>query len=155
MNSVLLVAEAGSLRVGANDSATANIWLMLNGHEFPTRGWNDFAIVIMGWWADALLRLLRNTSRQELIQFMEGPYAVEITLNHPGKLMFRALQGPTRSTVTATSESAVLPFIQDFILRTQELLDACNRHDWWSKDAEILKSALHALRSEAIRIHNS
>lgn len=140
-----LISEATSLKARHGESATGNIWLKLDGYHFPGSGWNDFMVVLMGWWANALLRQVRGLSTQEIIPFMDGPYAVEVTMVSPGVLRFRALQGENRNTEVAAGEGSAEAFIDSLTLQGREVLDACRRQSWWSKDADVLESALQAL----------
>ena len=68
-----LVTELGMLNVRAQGPAIAGIWLVTGGAEFPRAGWNDFVVVVLGWWSSAILRLLENNSGMERVHFMDGP----------------------------------------------------------------------------------
>ena len=68
-----LVVELGMLNVCAQGPATGGIWLVTGGSEFPRAGWNDFIVVVLGWWSSAILRLLENNSGMERVHFMDGP----------------------------------------------------------------------------------
>ncbi|MEZ0469593.1 hypothetical protein [Luteimonas salinilitoris] len=149
-----IIADAGSLCARKNEPATADIWLEINGTEFPARNWNDFAVVIMGWWSDALLRILRKISDRELIDFMDGPYAVEVTCVPGGRLMLRALQGVDRKLEVEAGEVFTLSFVHEFVFQAHRLLDACKHKNWWSKDAEMLAASLQPLNLELLRIRN-
>jgi hypothetical protein len=67
-----LAVETNSLTTRPGRPATGNIWLVINGRDFPAPQWNDFIVVILGWWAESLLRLLRNSSTKETVHF-KGP----------------------------------------------------------------------------------
>src|SRR4051812_22305838 len=99
--SSFLVVDSSSLEARVGAAATANLWLVVDGREFPSRGWNDFAVVVLAWWATALLRLFRGASTKERVDFMDGPYAVEVTGPSSGALRLRALEGVERTHETA------------------------------------------------------
>jgi hypothetical protein len=149
MTDIFMVVEPGSVSVRPSGPATANVWLSLAGCEFPMRGWNDFAVVILGWWATALLRLLRNVSTRETVNFMDGPYSVEVSRTPSGMLHLRALEGSTRNREMATGEVEANPFVLGLISQSRGVLDACRRQGWWSNDAQTLESALAALEQES------
>lgn len=156
MSKVSFAIDVDSLKVSQNGAITANIWLRIGAHEFPMRNWNDFAVVITEWWASALLRLLKKNSCQELIDFMDGSYAVEVIANSSENLVFRALQGINRDIEVAVSqEIAAMPFVHNFICQAQGLLDACRSRSYLTNDVEILQISLHALCTESIRTFNS
>lgn len=148
MSQILLITEVATLKTDPGGAATANIWLDINGRPFPMHQWNDFAVVVMSWWAGAILRLVRG-SISETVDFMDGPYTVEITKTPSGLLRFRAFEGTNRSNEIAFGEGAAKPFISRLISESQDILSACGRQEWWSKDAEILKSSVEALGREA------
>jgi len=150
VNKIILVTEPNTLSARPNGTATANIWLEINGIQFPMLRWNDFAVVVMSWWAIALLRLLRGTSILETVNFMDGPYTVEVSISSPGMLQIRALRRCVAQVdEVATGEEPTTPFILGLISQSSKILDACKRQGWWSKDAEILESSLEALREES------
>lgn len=149
MSTISLVTEPASIITCPDGPATGNVWLVLNGYEFPTHGWNDFIVVILGWWLTALLLLLRNDSRLERVHFMDGPYAVDVSMAPSGTLLFRALEGPDRTIEVANSEAPAMPFILELLTQSREVLAACRRQGWWSRDAEVLESALAALDQQS------
>ncbi len=147
MSQILLITEVDTLKTYPGGRATANIWLEINGRDFPMRQWNDFVIVVMSWWAAAMLRLVRG-SIAETVDFMDGPFTVEITKTPAGLLRFRALEGSNRSNEMAIGEGTSNSFISRLISESQEVLSSCRRRAWWSKDAEILESSIEALERE-------
>jgi hypothetical protein len=147
-----IVVEVSSVRVRPGGPATANIWLIIDGYEFPTQRWNDFVVVVLGWWVAAFLVLLRNTSTRETMHFMDGPYAVEVSKTPSGILKFRALEGAGRTREMATGEGPLMPVVLGLISQAHEILEECKRQGWWSRDAEALESSLAALEQEFGRL---
>lgn len=148
---IALITNASSLNVRPGRPATADIWFIINGLGFPKQPWNDFAIVVLGWWATALSRLLRNATDRELVHFMDGPYAVEVSKVDIGLLRFRGLEGLDRSKEVAVCESPAMPFILEVIAQSRKILDECRRNGWWSEDAETLETSITALELESFR----
>ena len=75
-----VVVDVASLRRSATGSITAGIWFEAGDECFPENGWNDFAVVILGWWLSELRALpARNNPRATArLEFMDGPVEVEI-----------------------------------------------------------------------------
>lgn len=151
MSKTILIAEIDSLTCRQGGGATANIKLMVNGHAFPSHDWNDFVVVIMEWWVRALTSLLRNTSMQETIHFMDGPYAIEVCTQQSGTLQFRALTGANRNVEVVIGEANMMSFSFELIKQSREILDACRKQVWWSQDAQNLESSLFELTKEYSR----
>ena len=78
ITSFYLIVEAESLETRINGPALGNIRLVINDCEFPTANWNDFVVIVLGWWGASLLSLLNNDSTRETVRFMDGQYAVEL-----------------------------------------------------------------------------
>jgi hypothetical protein len=60
-------------------SIGGRIWISINGRAFPEEGSYDSVLVVLGWWAEAILNARRTGEPAELL-FMEGPF--EIRLMH-------------------------------------------------------------------------
>lgn len=148
MSKVSLAVDVETLRISSSGAITANIWLKIGGREFPAGNWNDFVVVIVGWWAAALQKLLKGSSDQELIDFMDGPYVVEIRNAPPDKFVVKGLQGANRNVEVAVGEIEAMPFIAQFIDCAQNLLDSCRDRSFRTSDIETLQIYLHALRRE-------
>jgi len=125
----ILITEISSFQAKAGEgAATGNIWLEFDGKHFPAQHWNDFVVVLLGWWTNALLRLLRDSSIKETVSFMEGPYAVEVTRISSEKLRFRALSGIHRNNIVMTGESSIASFALALIAQSRQVLDVCREH---------------------------
>lgn len=111
-------------------------------------GWNDFVVVVLGWWVAAVLRLSQNDSASERIHFMDGPYAVEISRMPSGRFQFRMFAGPNGGREVAVGEAEVRQFISELSAQSRKLLDQCRLRGWWSLDAEVLKSRLQIMDRE-------
>ena len=144
MTSTFLIANPNSVKTRSNGPALADIRLVINGRDFPSHDWNDFVVVVLGWWAHALVRLLGNVGAKETVNFMDGPYAVEIVCASPEILRFHVRGGGLENEV-GVGEALIGPFIQELIVQSRGVLDECKRQNWWSKDADILLSSLEAL----------
>src|SRR5215475_1608870 len=125
-----LVMELGKLRVRPQGGATAGIWLATDDSQFPMAGWNDFAVVILRWLAAAILRLLRSDNGREWVDFMDGPYAVEISRTPSGTLQLRMFAGWSGSREVAMGEADIRRFIDELSTQSRRLLDECRSRGW-------------------------
>ncbi len=140
-----LVTELGRLSVRPLGPVTAGIWLATGVSAFPMVGWSDFVVVVLGWWVAAILRLLRGESGMERVHFMDGPYAVEISMSDSRKLHFRMFSGPGGGREVAFGESDVERFTCELLDQSRKALDECRLQGWWSADADELTSHLQKL----------
>ncbi len=146
-----LTVNAATVMAPSDRSAIGNIWLDVEGYKFPAEDWNDFVVVVLGWWANAMLRLLRNDSANETVNFMDGPYAVEVSITSAGMLRFRALEGIGRHIEKATGEAPPIAFVESLISQSREVISACRHQGWWSRDADYLVSSLESVQLELAR----
>ena len=70
----IFVAENNSLRLGINGTITGEIYVANNGHYFPEKGWNDFPVIILGWWVNSFLGYIKSDLSAFEFCFMDGPY---------------------------------------------------------------------------------
>ena len=155
MKSVFLITEPDTLRVRPSGPATGNIWLEMNGQQFPMLHWNDFVVVILGQWALALSRMVCGLSVRETVHFMDGPYAVELGISQTGMLQLRALKrGLSGTDEVTTGEEPARLFIPELISQSRDVLNACKSQNWWSKDVEVLESSVKDLTLESKRLLN-
>src|SRR5689334_4734917 len=120
-----LVTELGMLKVRPQGPAIAGIWFVTGGAEFPMAGWNDFVVVVLGWWLAAILRLLHNHSRSERVHFMDGPYAVEVCKAQRGRLRLTMFAGPSGGREVAVGEADATHFIGDLATQARKVLNEC------------------------------
>lgn len=143
-----LITELGMLNVRAQGPAIAGIWLITDDLEFPISGWNDFVVVLLGWWSAAILRLLRHASERERVPFMDGPYAVEVSNDQPGRLRLRMFAGPGGGREVAMGEADIRRFATELSTQSRKLLNECRLREWWSADAEALAAQIEELDCE-------
>jgi hypothetical protein len=109
-------------------TVTGVIYLEVEGSAFPERGWSDFPVIILGWWADAWLRLQEPTRREVQWGFMDGPYAATLT-KAPGARL-RASQ------------------VHSSLLEAAERVAAhCEQSRMLSRDLELLRGSVSRLKA--------
>ena len=72
---VFLILEDTSLERYSSEKIFGNIYLNSAYRYFPEKDWNDFVVIILGWWIDSLAKLHSNQSSEEIFNFMDGSYA--------------------------------------------------------------------------------
>src|SRR5689334_16473746 len=63
----------------SSGSIIGHIWTTIEDWSFPNQGWNDFPVVILSWWSEALLTLSAGENDRARFSFMDGPYFFEIS----------------------------------------------------------------------------
>lgn len=151
MSELSLSVSLDSFSARQGGSATAGIWVTIGGQDFPAQGWDDFVVVILGWWASALVRLLRGLSQREMVDFMDGPFTVEAEIRSETLLLW-GREGARREAVRCTAEGPALPFVSAVLAESERVLLACRESGWWSRDADALERATAELRAETSQL---
>jgi hypothetical protein len=125
---------------------------MLGDSAFPEADWNDFVVVILEAWVSSILRVLRGLSDCELVHFMDGPYAVEISALAPGAVRLRAIEHGRDEVAQVVTKAIAL--VENLLAASEIILTACRTQDCWSIDADKLSANLSALRREEVRLKN-
>ena len=132
----------------ASGSIIGHIWIILGDWAFPSVAWDDFPVVILGWWIESWLSTSAGDHGTVRCNFMDGPYWYEITTSETehaivqcfrhsearSKLLHKA--GCKRSSVTGALLAA-----------SETILQVCKELRWTSKDLDNLLRLHSNLRS--------
>jgi hypothetical protein len=153
MTEARIMVDPGTLRRGRGP-ATGVVWLAIGHVAFPTAGWNDFVVVILGWWAKAVLQLLRGTSKREEVNFMDGPYLVEVSVVSPNEWEMRLFE--TGRAKHKRGGDTVDPSVlaESIVSAAESVLAACRERNYWSADADALADLEVSLRNEVPALNN-
>jgi len=111
-------------------SATHGKTLLHEG-AFPGRGWSDFPVIILGWWADALFQLEGPTRREVQWLFMDGPHYVSLT----------------KTVGDGPAGAFDLPQVHCCLLEAaRRVVTHCDKYRMFSRDLETLRDNLQRLR---------
>ena len=144
-----LVVERSSFTRSASGNVHASIHLVLDGRCFPDERWDDFAVVILGWWNEAVTRMALGFSPREELDFMDGPYSVHLELDPEGEITLRCLKSGARDVEEAVGRIALATFIQTLLGASRATLEVCKAHGWGGADFENLSDRVEVLERAA------
>lgn len=76
-----LIINPDSIRLSKNkisEQVFSEIYFSIHDDIFfPEKGWDDFSVVIMGWWLERSLGI--RGGDKAVLNFMDGPYYLEIS----------------------------------------------------------------------------
>jgi len=55
-----------------------SIWVTDGKNHFPEENWDDFVIVVLGWWITTVLSLIDGVNNNSDMQFMDGSFHIRI-----------------------------------------------------------------------------
>jgi hypothetical protein len=69
-----IVFDPSTLHQSRMGSITAVVYFEFEPtRQFPAAGWNDFVVVVAGWWIEALKQVCAGKAEAKF-RFMDGPY---------------------------------------------------------------------------------
>jgi hypothetical protein len=136
------MTDLSIFRARPGKDAIGGIWLTVADEAFPATGWPDFVVIVLGWWAAALIRLRRGKVGAERVHFMDGPHSVEVSILQPGKLTLKMFSGASGGKEVGAGQADIDQFIQEVVIQSRKVLSECRSWDWWSSDAEALERSL-------------
>ena len=119
---------------------TGVIHLKLDEITFPESDWNDFVIVILGWWLRDIRSLIDEHSQSCICRFMDGPFQFEIEAAKPDAWVIRFVRR-TRSRNEYLTEriAARQDIVDEMLATTKSVIDACLENEWDTVEISTLK----------------
>jgi hypothetical protein len=137
-NPISVLVDLESLHKGHN--ITGDIWLELLDFRFPTHHWNDFPVIILGWWLEAFFKLWSNEKAEAECLFMDGPYSYKIAKEN-NKHILRCYHRYVAGKKTEWDGEIDLDLLLSQVLRAASaLINECRQRGWKTRDTEILMS---------------
>jgi hypothetical protein len=137
-----------SLERSSYGSITGVIFISFNRIAFPEGGWNDFPVVVLGWWLREITNLLSGSS-QASCEFMDGDFRFQLEPKDEAWLL-KASDGGQ-----ATPQEEVLVFPREVItslLRASAgIEEECGLRRWASRDLDTLRERRMALAATVPR----
>lgn len=143
MSDQLLVRVEPHELVLADGKITGELRLELGEVAFPAPSWNDFVVVVLAWWCDALV----GRPPFELL-FMDGPYEVRLDHVRDDRLSV-AMRRRTRSQaqVVATGSASAAAFRESLISAAVATSTMCTQRGWETADTRALNRSLIAVQA--------
>jgi hypothetical protein len=146
MTEARLVVEPGTLKPGHKGPVTGGVWLSVGGRDFPASKWNDFVVVVLGWWAKAMHELVQGRVNHVEVHFMDGPYLVELNNRSPSEWDLRLVETGGLNKLRAQTSIAPGPLVESVMAASEAVLRECRKMSLWSVDTDALAEHLSALR---------
>ena len=149
-----VVVHTRSFDRSGSGSITGPIWLTHARRDetlsaFPGENWDDFPVVILGWWLSALARA---DCEEAECSFMDGPY--EFMAKKEGDTLLRVrcfrrrLNADELVADFTTPASALYDAVRS---AAAAALSECDRRGWAGRDVDELRRAHSAAVRSALR----
>ena len=145
MKNITVEVVSQSLARSAQGKITGSIWLSMAGREFPAIGWNDFVVIILNWWLEALLALLVRKTDLGTFQFMDGPYRVVIRFLDAERALLEFFDDHEGNGLVAASTVIKADLLAEVIGAAKQVSDLLAEHNWVDAEVDKLRSNLASL----------
>lgn len=76
-----IIIGENNVKLGSNNGLiTGEIYFKINDYYFPERNWNDFLVIILGWWVNSFINAIKTNANKFEFHFMDGPFLAEAVL---------------------------------------------------------------------------
>jgi hypothetical protein len=119
-------------------NVTGLISLKVRDRVFPDAQWNDFPVVILGWWLVGLTELASGASSTYEALFMDGPYkfVVHLVSGHAANLTLHTQEEQWSETIDFQA------FYASAAQAGSAVLHECLSRGWSNQDLVLLEAAV-------------
>jgi hypothetical protein len=139
-----IVLNAGSIEQHSNGGVTGTVFWEIDGHGFPDNAWNDFVVVVIGWWMKSVIRLLTGRSSAERMEFMDGPYCILCDTKGTSALC-KFIDRRKKDRVVASWTCPTEVLAQEIYRAGEAVLDICGSMGISNTDVGVLHQELRVL----------
>ena len=138
-----------SIEKSENGSITGSIWLQMDDTAFPEQRWNDFVVVVLGWWTNEAAALIAGTKRRGEFMFMDGPFSVDVSAEDERWKLECNRRRRNGKTLEHHAAVAVSDAAAALVRAADTVLARCEEARWKSPDIEELQRGRAALAHAA------
>lgn len=148
MSDILLRAPVDQFFTRAKSGVVwGRLYFEFGGTQFfPEANWTDMVIAFELAWLRALLNLARGSSASERVWFLDGPFAVDISLKEAGVAELDFIH---KEVVRAIETASIKSLLETSISTAKDSLSACSERRWSDADTEALAALLKGISSRA------
>ena len=121
---------------------TGEIYFVTENEVFPEKGWNDFVVVILTWWHDALINLIQSEQNgtEQAFEFMDGPLSVKAIKMSENVLELQFIKERRETEeIFFTVNTRITEFKKALLKSVDELLAELRRKNWQTDDVKELE----------------
>lgn len=138
-----IVISPESFTRTASGGVTGVIYVEFKGIPFPDAAWNDFPVVVLCAWSEALLG--ENEEEGVTWRFLDGPYSMELN-HHESVVEFELVSAGPICPASAIHRVSYKELTRELSTVIERVINVCNNHGWQSDDLRRLVSVHLSLR---------
>jgi len=59
--SEILFIDSGAITRSGGGSISSSVYFKMGDRYFPGKGWNDFVVIILGWWIKSIMDISKSS----------------------------------------------------------------------------------------------
>lgn len=142
MKELKLVVEYETLHQSKSGTITGVMYFDSLSEQFPEAGWNDFIVVVMGWWIPELASLTNGSANTAELSFMDGPYTLKVVKTENGDFSLFRTDGKQSIQFVTLSKIDFEKFVVRLKKSARKIVEECEKKSWKSDDLSTLKQIL-------------
>ena len=140
----LVEVDESSFEVSSSGMVTGGVWIQLGDYSFPEQRWNDFVVVVMSWWCEALNGLV-GSDASAVCRFMDGPYEFHLSYKDADTIGISFAEGAKRGIVREAVVDRT-QFLTDLRFAAKRALGFCNNQRITNADIINLRRQVRLLK---------
>lgn len=139
-----------TLEINDFNNITGGIYFSYNDQCFPEKCWDDFVVVILGWWHKALLNLIRSPRNGvvEEFLFMDGPFLVKVKKLYDDVIKLVFIEERLKSKhIYFTCQTSIHHLKNALTKNAKLLLEEIEKRKWKTDDIDELKRVYNILKN--------
>jgi hypothetical protein len=141
---VFLVVEEDRFFARSKSGAIwGTIYFQIGDNQFfPGKGWTDLVAAFVAGWLDGLLQVTTGTVPNQRVHFLDGPFAVDISMPQKGLANLNFVHNDESKLFTVAE---VKHLRAHAVSVGRELLLACQQKGWNNKGTEAIASLIQQI----------
>jgi hypothetical protein len=129
--------DLASLRRSSTGMVSSILFVEVNGFCFPEHSWNDFPVIVLGWWLDEAFHMCVGSASVRELLFMDGRFSLRISKIRGKECTLSFMD----SSNVVFEKTSVLwrNLVDGIVVSARQLYYECIRREWRDNDVELLK----------------
>lgn len=137
-----------SLTLSPHGKVLGHIWVQVDDVFFPEQEWDDFVVVIMGWWLDGFLKISMGKQSKCICSFMDGPFEFTVTPQTQERWLIEFFEKRrTGKTCELKGVFDARSVVGAMLLASDKVIKLCQRNGWQPDEVDTLVNFHSQLRA--------
>ncbi len=140
MRELSIKLKTNTFELTDRNSVLAVIFFDFGEKKFPDEDWDDFIVVILNWWLEAIGSINSVTGSKTELNFMDGPFSLEIGKLGDNLCKIDCIERRIKGKIIEYSALCQFSKIVDEVLNAARIVDElCSENGWDNDDIRRLR----------------